>query len=112
MKYFLVSLGFIGLLFACKKQPQDNPISFYKAETQCSERWQTGNYEIGTSEHENAVIQFLSDSLSVTVSDLQVTKESDSIVCQACTCENGYVIRFNAPETYKQTLLNAGFFEQ
>lgn len=100
------------LVFSCKKTADDNSLHFYRAETQCTEPWQKGTYEPGTNAHKAAVELFLSDSLGVTVSELAIAKENSDFQCQACTCENGYVIRFKSAEEHKAALLAAGFLQQ
>ncbi len=99
------------LAFSCKKT-DDGLLDFYRAETQCADPWQKGTYEPGTNAHQQAVELFLTDSLGVTVSDLAVAKENSDFQCQACTCENGYVIRFKSAEEHKAALLAAGFLQQ
>lgn len=100
------------LAFSCKKTNDNSLLSFYRAETQCSEPWQKGTYEPGTNEHQQVVEVFLSDSLGVTVSEMAIAKENNDVQCQACTCVNGYVIRFKSAEENKTALLAAGFLQQ
>jgi hypothetical protein len=101
-----------ALAFSCTKTNNTTLLPFYRAETQCAERWQKGTYEPGTDAHKETVELFLSDSLGVTVSDLTIVKENDEAQCLACNCVNGYVIRFKSSEEHKAALLAAGFLQQ
>ena len=109
MKYFMFFLLAI-VAFSCKKETTDHSeLAFYYGETQCADAWQTGAFETGSVAHENAIKSYLTDSLDVTFTSFTLVKENDEAVCLACTCTNGYVIRFKSTEDDKADLLAAGF---
>ncbi len=112
MKKLLFSLSFLTLIclsFSCGKETSVNDLSFSYKETQCAEPWQLGNYEPGAEAHKTVVSTYLTDSLNIEFEALEIKKENDGAACQACTCENGYVIRLKSSAAFENKLTVFGF---
>jgi hypothetical protein len=95
-------------LYACKKtdSPSESLLNaYYYEETQCADVWM--NFSV--TNRQEAIKNYLSDSLSISFSDFKYVEEFPGPDCLACICPTGFVIRLKAADSEDQALLAAGF---
>jgi hypothetical protein len=96
------------VVFSCKKEINTPSLSlsdYYYEETQCADAWCQNDF--ATCKTESGVSKYLSEQLNISFSNLTIAKENPEMVCNACICTSGRVIRLKSNDEDK--LLKAGF---
>lgn len=101
---FVTMLGLFAAFSSCEKSDE---VDFLFKETQCSNPWQVDFTE--DYEYFDYISAYLTDCLSVEISDFRYTSDGIEEMCQACPCLTGNNIRFSADEEFTDVLVENGF---